>query len=149
MADANFWEYFMSEIAQIRAAKFQESENKRYDLELRKLRKEHQAVYAQEVKKHDKTMERLSKDFTTETSNLESELEQRLVELREKQKDTLITEKRRLQEEIDNLKKSHQDRVGELKESQDNQIEEMMASHKSTLDNAQEKFKREKMKLES
>ena len=58
-------------------------------------------------------------------------------------------ENTRLQTEVENLKKAHQDQVAEIKISQQTEIQGMVESHKKTIDNAKQKFIKEKSKFEA
>jgi ElaB/YqjD/DUF883 family membrane-anchored ribosome-binding protein len=61
----------------------------------------------------------------------------------------LQDENRRLAEELKNLKATHGDQVAEVSESQNNEIQDMKESHRKTLQNAREKFIKEKSKFET
>ena len=136
----------MADISNVKAARFQEMERKRHNYELKKLRSENHKKFQKEVKSNEAMMSRMRRDYEVQVKNLENDLERKLIETRAKHKRSITAENKRLNEELTNLKKAHQDQVGEVKISQDNEIENMVTSHRETLENAKQKYIREKQK---
>jgi hypothetical protein len=136
----------MTNINQVKAARFKESEEKRFNFEIKKLRTEHGRKYSKEVKKNEETMVRLKDDYEKKIGTMELELEQKLTDVRSRQKKSLVLENERLKEELINLKKAHGDQVGEIKETQENEIQNLVQSHKTTIENARQKYIKEQMK---
>ena len=60
-----------------------------------------------------------------------------------------MEEKKRLELEILNLKKTHNDKIFEIKQNQALEVERLQDSHRKTIDNAREKFIKEKMKWQT
>jgi molecular chaperone DnaK (HSP70) len=56
-------------------------------------------------------------------------------------------ENQRMNQELTNLKQTHQEQVAEIKIGQRNEINEMVDSHKKTLDQAKQKFAKERAKV--
>ncbi len=52
-----------------------------------------------------------------------------------------------MEQELQNLKKVHEEQKSEIKVAQQNEISEMVDSHKKTLENARQKFIKEKGKF--
>ena len=138
-----------NDITRVRAEKHKAIEEKHHTFALKKLRDENQKDYKREVTKGENTLERIKKDYEVKVSNLESDLEQKLVELRRSQEEKVKIENKRLDEEVKNIQIAHKEKVSELKDSQAHQIQDMVQSHQKTLDNAREKFVREKRKWEA
>ena len=136
----------MNDISSIQAGKAQELENKQASLEMRKLRQEHSQIYEKTVKDNEAELRRMKDEYQAKIGMMQSELEQKLSQFRDKQNDVMSVEKERLQTELEDLRKAHGDQVVQLKESQKNQIDRMVESHNKTIDNARQKFEKEKMK---
>jgi hypothetical protein len=139
----------MSNVNNVQAQKFLESENKRYNNEIKQLRTTNDRGYETESKIKEAEMARMRDDYETRIANLKNEQEQKLVEIRDRQSKSVGEENMRLQTEVENLKKAHQDQVAEIKISQQNEIQGMVESHKKTMDNAKQKFAKEKSKFET
>lgn len=139
----------MTNINQVKAARFKESEEKRFNFEVKKLRTEHGRKYTKEVKKNEETLVRLKDNYEKKIGTMEMELEQKLTDVRSKQKRNLSLENERLKEELVNLKKAHADQVGEIKETQENEVQNLVHGHKTTIENARQKYIKEQMKWNS
>lgn len=139
----------MSTISELKSQRFKESETKRHAQDIKKIRSMHNKTFSKEVKKNEISIKQMKEEYETKVEGLEIELEQKLISHRNRQKDSLQREKMRLTDEVENLKKTHQDQVGEIKSSQANEIDELISSHKKTLENARQKFLKEKMKTEN
>jgi hypothetical protein len=139
----------MNNIDQIKAQRFQESENKRYNMQMRKLRAEHDKSYKKEVDKNKTHMEQLKSENIAKIELLETELEKKLIEQREKHSRLLNMEKKRLDQELVTLKASHEGKVSELRMSNQGEIDELVEYHQKTLDNARQKYMKEKAKWDA
>ena len=136
----------MNNISEVKAARFKEAETKRHNFELRKLKTEHARSFNKIVKTNETSLTTMQDDYQSKNSILKNELEQKLINVRDRQDRALLSENQRLYEEVTNLKQAHDDQVGELKSSQENEINKMVESHKRTLENARQKYISEKMK---
>ncbi len=85
-------------------------------------------------------------DFDSKISRIKNEQERKLTELREKNEYVLGEESQRLKTELQSLKTIHREQVEEVKIGQTNEIEGLTASHQKTLDQAREKYMKEKNK---
>lgn len=139
----------MTDINQVKAARFRESQEKRFNFEMKKLKAEHNRTYSKEVKRNEETLVRLKDDYEQKVNGLEIDLEQKLGKVRSSQKKSISAENERLKEELTNLKKAHNDQVGEIKETQENEIENLVRNHKKTIENARQKYIKEKMKWDA
>ncbi len=139
----------MSNISEIKAARFKEAESKRHNFELRKLKTENSREYNKQVKTNETTITRMQDGYQAKISVLKNELEQKLINVRDRQERNLVSENQRLDEEVTNLKKAHEDQVTELKHSQENEINDMVTSHKKTVENARQKYISDKMKWDA
>ncbi|MDO9181465.1 MAG: hypothetical protein Q7U04_03610 [Bacteriovorax sp.] len=139
----------MSNISDVQSQKYLEAETKKYTNDLKQLRTENDRGYQTEAKSKEAELKRMHDDYEMKIANLKNEQEQKLVEIRDRQSKSVGDENMRLQTEVENLKKAHQDQVAEIKTSQQNEIQGMVESHKKTMDNAKQKFVREKSKLEA
>ncbi len=72
-------------INNVKAEKFMESEMKRHNEEVKKLRAENFRAYESEVKNGEKELSRIKGDYEGRISNLKNETEQRLTEIRDRQ----------------------------------------------------------------
>jgi hypothetical protein len=139
----------MSTVNDVQAQKYKESETKRYNSELKDMRSSSERTYDTEAKAKEVELRRMRDDYDSKIANLKNEQEQKLVEIRDRQAKSVGEENARLQLEVDNLKKSHQDQVAEIRTGQQNEIREMVDSHKKTIENAKQKFVKEKSKYEA
>lgn len=138
-----------SQILQLRAARHAERENKRHNVELKKLRLEQKQEYDKAVKVHEDTITRLKDNYESQVDIIDGELDQKLTEVRARQKDLIRAENERLDEEVEGLKRAHEDQVNEIRASHENQISEMNESHEKTLESARQKYMKEKLKWEA
>ena len=139
----------MSNIDQIKAQRFQESENKRYNLQMRKLRAEHDKSFKKEVDKNKAHIERLKDENIGKIKTLETELEKKLIQQREKHSRIMDMEKKRLDQELVTLKASYQGKTAELRTSNQSEVDELVEHHQKTLDNARQKYMKEKAKWDA
>lgn len=141
-------EYLMADISDLKVAKWKESENRRHSFEMKKLRDEFAKDYQTQVAQNERLMDRMKREYDVEVRNLENELDLKLAEMRKSQEKSLQDENSRLSSEVVNLKKAHSDQVGEIKISQQNEINNLVDSHRRTLEEARQKYIKEKMKYE-
>lgn len=139
----------MNKIDQIKAQRFQESENKRHNMQMRKLRAEHDKSYKKEVDKNKAHMKRIKAEYEGKVDLLETELEKKLIEQREKHSRMLNMETKRLDQELATIKASHKGKVSELRNGQQEEIDELVAYHRKNLDNARQKYMKEKAKWDA
>jgi hypothetical protein len=137
----------MSNINEVQSQKFIEAESKKFNSEIKQLRSENDRNYESESKSKEAQMQRMHDDYDTKIANLKNDQEQKLVEIRNRQNKSVNEETIRLQVEVANLKKSHQDQLSEIKSGQQNEIQTLVESHKKTIDNAKQKFLKEKNKF--
>lgn len=138
----------MSNINDVQSQKYIESENKKFNTEIKQLRSGNERNYESESKTKEALIKRMHEDYDTTISTLKNNQEQKLVEIRDRQIKSVNDENIRLKVEVDNLKKSHQDQLGEIKTGQQNEIQTLVESHKKTIDNAKQKFIKEKNKYD-
>jgi hypothetical protein len=60
----------MSEVNEVKAQKYMESESKRYENEIKKLRADNGRNYTSEVKTNESEMSRMREDYDTKIANL-------------------------------------------------------------------------------
>lgn len=129
-------------------SRFKETENKQFAQRMKKMRLEHKRTFNKEAKRQESMLQRLKKDFDVKTKGLQNKLEQQLVKVRTDQARKVQEENTRLNEELENLKKAHADKINEIKVGQENQVNQLKESHARTLENARNKFIKEKTKWE-
>ena len=95
----------MSNINDLKAQKYVETESKRYESEIKQMKTENERTYSTESKQKELELKKMRSDYETRISNLKSEQEIRLGEIRTKQSRTINEESARLKQEIENLKK--------------------------------------------
>lgn len=139
----------MTSVNELKAQKYIETESKRHNEEVKKLRAENSRQLETEVKAGERELEKIKSDYEAKVSNLKNETEQKLVEIRDRQNRTMTEESQRMEQELQNLKKVHADQKGEIKVSQQNEIDSMVESHKKTVETARQKFLKEKNKFNS
>ena len=76
-------------------------------------------------------------------------LEEKISKLRVIQNGKYNEEKKRLDLELINLKKVHNDKILEIKQNNHIEVEQLRTSHKNTIDNARDRFIKEKMKWQT
>jgi hypothetical protein len=138
----------MTDVKNLQVQKQKEMEFIRQQAEMKRVKENFAKDYHKVVKTNEKQIELIQKDYETKTSGLENELEQKLMEIRNKHKITLSEESARLNNELNNLKKTHQDKVEEIKVAQTEEIGRMVNNHEENLSNATKKFEKEKAKTE-
>lgn len=138
----------MSDLTEIKAARYKEAEAKRHSFEIRKANLENQREYQKEVTKNEVMMDRMKNDYDNKVKNLQVELETKLTSLRNSQNKVLGEERERLNAEVDQLKKVHGDQVSELRHSQQTEIDRMNESHRSSLELAKQKYVKAKTKYD-
>ena len=138
----------MADIADLKVAKWKESENRRHSFEMKKLSDEFAKQYQTEVANNERMLDRMRREYEVKTRNLENELDLKLSEMRKSQEKNLEAENKPLSSEVQNLKSAHQDQVGELKMGQQNEINTLVDSHRRTLEDARQRYIKEKMKYE-
>ena len=139
----------MSDIAQLKAKRLQERESIRHNAKLKKLKNENRKEYEKTRTSGNNEIIRMQDRFDSERSNLKNILEEKLSKLRVIQSSKYMEEKKRLELEILNLKKTHNDKILEIKQNQALEVERLQDSHRKTIDNAREKFIKEKMKWQT
>lgn len=139
----------MTDVNAVRLQKHYETENKRQNFELRKMRDQNNRVYQKEVEYNEDMLSKMREGYEVKVKNMENDLERKLVEIRGKHAELIQEENKRLDEELANIKQVHEDQVGEIKESNTNEITRMNESHRNSLDVARQKFMKEKNKWEA
>lgn len=139
----------MSSINEVQKEKYIESENKRFNNDLKEMRTQNNRVYESEVGRRSAEIDRVKSDFETQLENLKNEREQKLTEIRSRQKELISEENSRLEEEISSLKSAHHEQVSELKKNHEEQIRTLNDNHKKTMESADRKFQFEKNKNSS
>lgn len=132
------------EISQHRVA-----ENRRHTTQMRKLKAKNYKEFQKEVKSNKERVVRMRDEYEGKIKNLDAELERKLVKIRKKHKYTVRNEMTRLKREVDSMKKSHTAQVGELKAGQSKEIDDLLSNHEKIIEDALQKFKIEKRKLET
>lgn len=138
----------MTDIKSLQVQKQKEMDYTRQQAELKKARENFAKDYQKVVKTNEGQIKNLQKDYEKKTSGLENELEQKLMQIRNKHKIVMSEESARLNTELNNLKKIHSDKVDEIKVTQTEEIGRLINSHEEILENANARFAKEKSKLE-
>ncbi len=138
-----------TDISQVQAQRFKESESKRMNAEIKSHQDQHNREYGKIVKTNEATITDLRKDYDNKVDSMKAELEQRLTEIRRKNEELINGENQRMTAELENLKSAHKDQIQEVKTAQQNQIDDMNLSHRNTVENARQKFLKEKLKWET
>ena len=138
----------MDDVTSIKAQRFKETENKRYNMQMRKLRADHDRSYKKEVKKNKSHMERLKMEYEGKVGTLETELEKKLIQQRDKHARVLEIENKRLGQELLTLKAAHKGKVAELRDSQEREMNDLLEYQKKNIEKARQRYQKEKTKWE-
>lgn len=138
----------MANISELKVAKWKEAENRRHSFEMKKLKDEFAKEYQKEVAQNEQLMDRMRREYEVKIKGLENELDMKLAEMRNSQSKNIEEENQRLTYEVQNLKKAHQDQIGEIKVGQENEVNTLVDSHQRTLEDARQRYIKEKMKYE-
>ena len=89
----------------------------------------------------------LKSDFERKSDNLKTDLEHKLIEARKRHEEVYASEKNRLDMELENIRKAHEDRVAEIKTTHHNQLKQLDESHTHAMYTAEQKYSKEKNKM--
>ena len=123
----------MSELNTLKAKRLQEREAIRHNAQLKRLKVENRREYEKTRDTNSTDILRMQDRYDSEKSNMK----------------TILEEKKRLDLELINLKKIHNDKILEIKQNNHMEVEQLRASHKNTIDNARDRFIKQKMKWQT
>lgn len=136
----------MSSVGELKAQRSMEAETKKSATEIKQAKLQLDREYTGIVKKKESELVRMQNDYDSRLSRLKNDQERKLQEIREKNNLVLGEEDQRLKDELKNLKSVHREQVEEIKIGQGNEIEQLTQSHQRTVDQARERFMKEKSK---
>ncbi|MBI2521650.1 MAG: hypothetical protein HYV97_14640 [Bdellovibrio sp.] len=136
----------MSDISSIQLQQHKEAEQSRGKAEIKQVQNENNKVIKKQMEHQHEVLTQIKDDFERKSALLKTELECKLIEARKRHEEVYASEKNRLDLELENIKHAHEDRVGELKITQQNQLKQLNESHAHTIQTAQQKFAKEKIK---
>ncbi len=137
----------MSDISSVQLQQFKEAEQSRTKSEIKQIQTEGNKNIRKELEGQDKILAQLKKDFEKKSEDMKSDLEYKLIEARKRHDEVYVSEKTRLDQELENIRKAHEDRVAELKVTHENQLQQMNESQANTINNSQQKFAKEKVRM--
>lgn len=139
----------MSDINAVQARRFKSAETQRHNREIDKIKKKHKMEFDKIKKTNQIEIERVQKESEIAKTDVELKSQSKVKTLRTKQEQILKSEKARLDGELQNLQSVHKDKVLEVKMNQKAELDSLLKSHNTTLENAREKFIKEKIKWQT
>ncbi|OFZ14409.1 MAG: hypothetical protein A2X86_06070 [Bdellovibrionales bacterium GWA2_49_15] len=137
----------MSDISSVQLQQFKEAEQSRGKAEIKQVQNENNRTIKKQMDWQNEVLTQLKDDFERKSESLKTDLECKLIDARKRHEEVYASEKNRLDLELENIRKAHEDRVGEIKASHQNQLKQLDESHSHTLYTAQQKYAKEKMKV--
>ena len=136
-------------LSNIRQRKHAEQEYASQQLELRRMKSENEKKIKKVITNNQTKLQETKKSYRLKTNDLENQLHKKLISLRTHQAEILREEQERLETELSGIKIRQANQIAELRQNNRNSIERINESHKEILENAKNKFMREKMKWET
>ncbi|MEI8346113.1 MAG: hypothetical protein WCG27_01500 [Pseudomonadota bacterium] len=134
-------------IAKMEGNNYKTDVYKQQRAETKKMQTDFAENYQKMANKNGNDTERMKHNFENNADRLKAELEQKLIMLRDKHNETLISEKERMEGELSDLRLAHQAKMEEMKGSQKSDIDRNLEQYTKIISDAREKFQREKIKL--